>query len=32
MAQPATNQEIDEGAEAAPEKGGKSGLIISLVL
>jgi len=32
MAQPATNQEIDEGAEAAPAKGGKSGLIISLVL
>ena len=32
MAQPATNPEIDEGAEAAPEKGGKSGLIISLVL
>ena len=33
MAQPAaTNEEIEEGAEAAPEKGGKKGLIISLVL
>jgi flagellar FliL protein len=33
MAQPAaTNEEIEEGTEAAPEKGGKKGLIISLVL
>jgi flagellar FliL protein len=33
MAQPAaTNQEIDEGAGAAPGKGGNSGLIISLLL
>lgn len=33
MAQPAaTNDEIEEGAEAAPAKGGKKGLIIGLVL
>ena len=30
--QAATNEEIEEGAEAAPAKGGKKGLIISLVL
>jgi flagellar protein FliL len=32
MAQPAANQEIGEGAAAAPEKGGMNGLIISLLL
>ena len=33
MAQPAaTNEEIEQGAEAAPKKGGKKGLIISVVL
>ena len=32
MAQPATSQEIDEGAAAAPAKGGMNGLIISLLL
>jgi flagellar FliL protein len=33
MAQPAaTNEEIEEGAEAVPEKGGKKRLIISVVL
>jgi flagellar protein FliL len=33
MAQPAaTNEEVEEGAEAAPPKGGKKGLIIGVIL